>query len=189
MSGKRAVRNSHQGHRYYTNTSSALEYGAIHAYTMGKRHKGYDRIYRTRPRIRARKKPVTVYKDVGQTHAKISALAVVTIALIFICALGVALSYAALYGKSLHIAQLNSDLKQKREQNAVLEAEIAKSYDLKEIERIATTKLNMAKPTASQIIPISVPKQSYRVPVEDVEPESQGETAFQMIKRFFNKKE
>jgi cell division protein FtsL len=56
-----------------------------------------------------------------------------------------------------------SELKKIEEANSVLQAEIAKNINLKEIEEIAKTKLNMQKPASHQIVYINIPKQSYTV--------------------------
>jgi len=56
-----------------------------------------------------------------------------------------------------------SELKKIEESNSVLQAEIAKNINLKEIEEIAKTKLNMQKPAPHQIVYINIPKQSYTI--------------------------
>ncbi len=69
--------------------------------------------------------------------------------------------------KETEINENISELKKIEESNSVLQAEIAKNINLKEIEEIAKTKLNMQKPAAHQIVYINIPKKSYTVLHED----------------------
>lgn len=169
--------------RYYSSTSEARSLDSLPAYETRWQAGENKKTVRKRTYFR-KKKLVTVFMNVGQTHAKFSPYSVVTIGLVFLCALGLALSYAALLNKQLYISSLNTELKQIREQNLVVQSEISKNYDIKEIEKIATTRLGMSKPKAHQIVHINVPKQSYVIQFEETGGLVENETLLAKLKSF-----
>lgn len=81
--------------------------------------------------------------------------------LIFVCAMGMALSCAYVLHVQMGLTELREDLNAKQEQTLILQTELTQSYDLTEIERIATTKLGMSKPKAHQVVVVNVPRQNY----------------------------
>ena len=83
---------------------------------------------------------------------------------------------------------MTQKLKQLEENNDYLEAELAKNIDLEKVEKIATTKLGMQKPSNHQIIYINIPKQSYTVKYESkTSEEDNGSFKFEDILNFFKK--
>lgn len=83
---------------------------------------------------------------------------------------------------------MTQKLKQLEENNDYLEAELAKNIDLEKVEKIATTKLGMQKPSNHQIIYINIPKQSYTVKYENkTSKEDEESFKFEDILNFFKK--
>lgn len=74
---------------------------------------------------------------------------------------------AKILEKKFQIDELNTKLKEVKENNKNLETEIAKNLDLEYIENYASKNLKMQKPAAHQIIHISVPKESYTIKSEN----------------------
>lgn len=84
---------------------------------------------------------------------------IITVALVFTCALVITLAQAQLVGMERQIARSNSAITTLTNSNTVLASQLTGRYTLEEIEEIATTQLGMIHPDSSQIIEIYVPPQ------------------------------
>lgn len=82
---------------------------------------------------------------------------VFTIVLIFIVALGSALTYAHIQTTRGQIIRERNALIAARDANASLRAQVTERFTNEEIERIATGRLGMARPEPAQIFYIHVP--------------------------------
>ncbi len=154
MSTTRKNRASYSGSYsdYYSHSSEAVD------------------VYRQRtPRPKQNKKrrrslkPKAIYRRVNGEKASLSFLSVVTISIIFIGILGIVLCVAFTIQKQNTILSLNTELKKLQEDNLTKSVQITQNRDLKEIEAIAKSQLQMSKPKAHQIMYIDVPKQNYVV--------------------------
>ncbi len=120
----------------------------------------------TAPQQRRKRRPVprrakiVRYKLVNE-GIKINYLAMTTIVIIFLGLMSIAAFFTIIAEKQSEISRQNNLYKKLQEANLITKAQISQGYDLKEIERIAITRLEMSKPKPHQIVYISVPKQSY----------------------------
>jgi len=135
-----------------------------------------------RPKTRVRKKTArrakTVYVHLENREGKISLLTMASVFYVFLGILACLLMHSVTTSKHSGIISSQNQLKHLQEYNNSLAADISTSYDLKEIERIATTKLGMSEPKAHQIIYVNVPKQSYAVQNESISVTEESETSF-----------
>ncbi len=181
MKNKTNKNNSKKNNRnnllYYKKSKNSYKLGKTHLH-KGKKNSSRNKV------IKLRRERAPIFRYVGEDKAKISINTIITIVLIFSCALGIALSFAILFNKQLSIANLNTELRKLQEKNLVSESQILKSYDIKEVEKIATINLKMGKPKPHQIIYIDVPKQSYAVQYDSSSESLPEEESF--TKTFFN---
>lgn len=127
----------------------------------------------SRPVRKRVKKELFVFRD--DRRYRIHFRTFFTVFLIFLGGLGTAFSYAYISDTRMQISRVRNELQSQKEANAILRAEITQKYTLDEVAQIATERLGMGKPDASQIIHIYVPKQSYVVlSEEEYEPEPVG---------------
>lgn len=139
--------------KYYSSTSEAL-----------KIEKAEKREYKKQPpKKRKVRKPKLIYKLIEDNKAKFSFQTILTILIVFIGILGIVTSITIVISKRLEIVRLNKEYKEVQEINTTLKSQISQNIDLKEIERIATSKLGMTTPKPHQIIYITIPKQNYGV--------------------------
>ncbi|MDR1066458.1 MAG: septum formation initiator family protein [Clostridiales bacterium] len=118
---------------------------------------------------------VMVYKmNEAKSKSWLSIPAAISVSLVFACAMSLAGICAAEFNAKFELEQLRADFKEIQEANLITEAEIAKSYDLEEIERVAIAKLGMSKPKAHQIVRVNAPAKSYAVDFTD-KTDSDGE--------------
>lgn len=89
--------------------------------------------------------------------------------LVFSIIVIVAISFLILYRFSVladlnyQMGKLNNQYNQLREENRMLEVDIAKSINLDNIKKLAEEKFNMHKPERYQTVLVSVPKNNYSV--------------------------
>lgn len=94
-------------------------------------------------------------------HYRLPRNVLVSLVVIFVCAIGVILTNAQLAGVERQITQSRNRLNAIVEYNRTIEAQIGGHFTLEEIEYIAIMHLGMTPPDASQIIEINVPAQSH----------------------------
>ena len=87
----------------------------------------------------------------------------VTLVAIFLGMVSTASSSAVLRKNNSELNAMRSQLIQMQDEEAVLRARISEEFDITQIERIATTRLNMRRPRAHQIVYIHLPKQDFVV--------------------------
>jgi cell division protein FtsL len=88
---------------------------------------------------------------------------VFTVILIFLGALSGAVASAHMANTRRELVQARQALTAQLEANSMLQSRMPQPYTLAEIERIATERLDMAKPDPAQIIYINVPPISHVV--------------------------
>ena len=122
------------------------------------------------------RKPRLQYRDVGPTSKSFSPLSIITVILLFAVALGTVMSFALIFERQAAIRSLTNELRQVEEDNNFIRAQISQSYDIREIERIATQRLMMGRPQPHQIVHIYVPVTSHTVPNTEVIPEEPNQS-------------
>jgi cell division protein FtsL len=128
--------------------------------------------------------PKVIVQDDKRHH--ISFRTVFTIVIIFMGSLGTALTYAITTDTRHQISLVLRETQEQKEANTALRAENAQRYTMDEVARIASDKMGMNRPDPSQILYISVPKQSYVVLNPGFEEEPDEINYFwQAIKSFF----
>ena len=85
----------------------------------------------------------------------------ISLAVIFCCALMVVLANAQITGAETQIAQANRRLRTVSDENFALEAQMRRHYTTDQIEYIAFMRLGMRHPDPAQIIEINVPRQNH----------------------------
>ena len=105
-------------------------------------------------------KPGLQYRDVGPTSRMFSPLSLITLVIMFAAALGIVMTSAMIVDRQQTIRALASELRQIEEDNNLLRTQISQSYDLREIELIASQRLTMGRPQPHQIVHIYVPRVS-----------------------------
>jgi len=86
---------------------------------------------------------------------------IISVVIVFACALAIALTHAQITNVERQITQTNRDLVRQREQNDALRTQIGGRYTIDEVEYIALMHLGMSYPDPSQIIEINVPPRSH----------------------------
>ena len=89
-----------------------------------------------------------------------------------------AFSYASIHDTQLRTQQARNELAAQRDANDSLRTEITQRYSLDEIAKIASGRLGMNKPDASQIVYINVPKQSHVMLNDDFEDAAEKKGSF-----------
>ena len=164
--GKRSYNYNYS--KYYSGTSEARDLNTINAY----KPPSLQTAVVNRTEASSAKTGGVCYRNVGQTRAKFSPYTVATIIVIFACAVLLMVGYALITSRQMELAYYTNELRQIREQNSVLEMQIARSYDVAEIERIATTRLGLGQPQPHQTVHFSTPRQSYAVRTDLVDAET-----------------
>lgn len=144
--------NNKKYNSYYSKSSEALKYAP-----------SYQPQYE--PSIKKKTRKVIRERYVlAEKNEKIFSINFFVVLSIFV---SIAVSFVGINAKILQrkfeINNLNSQLKEIKEDNKNLEIEIAKNLDLDYIENYANKKLKMQKPATHQIVHISIPKESYTV--------------------------
>jgi len=85
---------------------------------------------------------------------------IITVIVIFICAMFIVLTHAQITSVERQIAQYTHELRELSGENLRLDSQLGGRYSLEQIEYIATTRLGMIHPDPSQIIEIYVPPHS-----------------------------
>jgi len=111
-------------------------------------------------RVKKIRKPKLRYRDVGETSSRFSLFSLITIVIMFAAALGIVMSSAMIVERQQNIRALASELRQIEEDNNLIRTQISMSYDIQEIERIASQRLTMGRPQPHQIVHIYVPRTS-----------------------------
>ena len=144
---------------------------------------------RTRARMRRAEKVVKTEYMILNNKSGIKIYNVImTFGVIFLMLIALIGIFASNNKMRTNVTIMTQKLKQLEENNDYLEAELAKNIDLEKVERIATTKLGMQKPSSHQIIYINIPKQSYTVKYESkTSKEDDGHFKFEDILNFFKK--
>lgn len=109
------------------------------------------------------------YVKVKEDSNKISRPALITIVIISIGLISSTYTFAIITQEQYNIDVLEKKLKDLKNQKSGLEVKIAQSYNIKDIEAIATNKLGMSKPTESQIIYIEVDEPTEVIQQENIE--------------------
>lgn len=136
----------------YNYSSTAYEYYPAQPYP-----------YHNNPVAQPRKKKaVPVYKTKEENTVSVGKICI-GLVIFFVFMLLSLFSSIQIEESKNEITRLTEELESINETNAYLEAELNKSIDLTEIEKIATTKLNMQHPTKYQTLYIDVPKDSYTI--------------------------
>jgi len=130
-------------------------------------------------------KPKLEYRNVGQTSKAFSLLSLVTLVLLFAAALGIVMSFAIVADQANNIRSLTAELRQIEEDNNLIRTQIAQSYDIREIERIASQRLMMSRPQPHQVVHIYVPSTSHTVTNIQATPEEPSR-AFWDLRRLFD---
>ncbi|MCL2016660.1 MAG: hypothetical protein FWG68_10495 [Defluviitaleaceae bacterium] len=86
-----------------------------------------------------------------------------SILLIFAMGVGMAATLAYLQHMRFEIGRTRTAIQSQQDENLRTQAEITRHFTVEEIAEIAQTRLNMHPPDISQIIHISVPRESYVV--------------------------
>jgi len=124
------------------------------------------------------------YRNVGQTSGSFSSLSIITLVLLFVVAIGIVMSFAMIADKTIAVRNMTNELRQIEEDNNLIRTQIAQSYDIREIERLATTRLMMGRPQPHQIVHIYVPRASHTVTNIEITPQ---EPSRSIIDRLFNR--
>jgi len=85
----------------------------------------------------------------------------ISLAVIFCCALMVVLAHAQITGVETQILQANRQLRSISDENFALETQMRRHYTTDQIEYIAFMRLGMTHPDPAQIIEINVPRQNH----------------------------
>ena len=138
----------------YNHSSSAIDY-----------HQAYPDGYKKtkRKKVLRRIKKATIIRRVSNDKPTISKYTIITILIVFTGVMSIALNYSRISTDRAEIRALTSQLQRLQEDNNSLEFQISESYDLREIERIATTRLGMHRPRSHQVVFISVPVETFVV--------------------------
>lgn len=136
----------------YIKSSEALDYSDEDVYKQPQRKKVLRKI-----------KKGTIVRRVKNDKPKISWYVLITIIIIFMGTMSVSINYTLISSDRYKASVLSKELKILKEENAALRVQISESYDIKDIERIATLELKMSKPKSHQIIHITIPKESYSI--------------------------
>lgn len=99
------------------------------------------------------------------------------------CCIAMMMFNATILEKQRNINVLNSQLKELKDKNLSLEATVSESLNLEYIEKEASERLGMGKPTKPQIVYIDVPKSDYTVQY-DVEIKPQRKGILENLKNF-----
>ena len=86
---------------------------------------------------------------------------VISMVVIFACALMVVLGNAQISGVETQTLQANRRLRNIRDENFALETQLARHYTTDQIRYLAFMRLGMTDPDPSQIIEINVPRQNH----------------------------
>lgn len=131
-------------------------------------------------------KPSIKYKYEIDKNSKLSFATWLSISVIFIGAIVCLYLNASITQKMQNINSITKQTTKQGEINANMRVKISNSYDLINIEKIASVKLGMSKPQEYQIINIDVPKESYIVQYspKDEETKSKKKFSFSSIKDF-----
>ena len=116
-----------------------------------------------REKVQRGTKTRTVYEIDLQKKRAISLTTGVLIAVLFLGALSCVAAKAYVDQKYYQLATAQSSLRSLQRENASLQDELLKAYDLTAIKELAITKLNMCIPADYQMIHVSVPRTSYSV--------------------------
>ncbi|MCL2699050.1 MAG: hypothetical protein FWE68_01930 [Defluviitaleaceae bacterium] len=104
-----------------------------------------------------------VYVDILANTQFFTWRLLVSLAAIFVGMIAITISSAILRQEFAGLNALRNEIALLQEEEASLRARIAEDYDVVQIERIATTRLNMSQPRAHQIVYITMPRQDYVV--------------------------
>jgi len=110
-----------------------------------------------------RKPKIVQYVKFDTQRYRISKQIVFSVILIFAMGVGVAATLAYLQYMRFEIARTRTAIQSQQDENLRTQAEIIRHLSIEEISEIAQTRLNMHPPDVSQIINISVPRESYVV--------------------------
>lgn len=157
-------------YNYYNNSSTAHDYSEDVYYKQNKINR------------RIRKKKKDVYVNVEQDTKILSFKSIFAFAFIIGFIILAVFMDATIIQKKFEIEEINSKIKEVNENNKNLETELAKNLDLKYVEAVAVSRLDMQKPALHQIIHIKIPKESYS---EKGNIEKKEESFFEKLKKYF----
>ena len=121
------------------------------------------------------------YRDVGQTSRIFSPLSIITLVIMFAAAIGIVMSSALIVERQHTIRALTSELRQIEEDNNLIRTQISLSYDIREIERVASQRLMMGRPQPHQIVHIYVPRTSQTITNIEHAPQSSGRSIWDVL--------
>jgi len=132
-------------------------------------------------------KAKTVLQVDMQNHRTFTPMTTLLFATFFIGLFSLVFAGAYVQAQNRRLSLLQADLRTLKQENNELEKDLYEGYDLLEIERIATAKLNMSKPEEHQIRTIYVPKQSYNAQYESAVEETTDAFSFAGLLSLFIK--
>ena len=143
-----------------------------------------SRIKRRKKLVKKIRKASLRYRDVGQTMGMFSPLSIATLVLMFFAALGIVLSSAMILDRQQNIRALTAELRQIEEDNNLIRTQISMSYDIREIERIATQRLTMGRPQPHQIVHIYVPRATQTITNIETAPEAPTRSIMDVLRNW-----
>jgi cell division protein FtsL len=123
----------------------------------------YDRVFkgsRNMPSI-FRRGHIYFLVENEATQYRIPRAIVITVIIVFICAMASVLTHAQITGIERQISRATVTLRDLRYHNIALDSQAGTRYTLEQIEYLASTRLGMIHPDPSQIIEIYVPPQNH----------------------------
>ena len=136
------------------------------------------------PEVKQQGNTIYVYSN-KRSYTRLPLGIVISLVIVFAYAMFSVLTQAQITSLEREIAQGNSQTLAYQENSAVIRSQLTDRYTLSEVEYIAMMYLGMAHPDPSQIIEISVPRQSHVVLNPDSNTTQPTENYFwQNIRRF-----
>jgi cell division protein FtsB len=134
-----------------------------------------------------KRKEVVYIKDEKTNNTKFfSVRLLITLAMIFIGMIAIASSSAILRKSQADISSMRRELVMLQDEEAVLRAKLSEDYDMTQIEKIATIRLNMRKPRADQIVYINLPRHDYVIHHGIAQYDDEPDGLFDVIGRMLN---
>lgn len=174
---------------YVNNSSSAYDYDY---YNYDDYSSNYNDLANTqeynpapaKPRLRAikRRKRTIAYRHLHEEIKFFSKESLIIIATIFVGSMAILFGNSTTTSKKVDITTVRNEIATLTKDNDTLKAEIDQSYDLVEIEYIATTQLGMSKPKSHQIVYINAEVDSYVKQYEEEKPTSIENSFFENFK-------
>jgi hypothetical protein len=131
-------------------------------------------------KIRPSRKPKFVI-DMNN-RAKVKLMPCLALSVVVIGLVSVVFCYAKIIETKMSINALTREYQEIQTSNSLKSAQLARNYDLREVEQHALSALGMVKPAQHQIVHISVPRQNYVV--QNLAVADESESIFAKISAF-----